>query len=441
MVERLADIEALSLRCQSGQSRAYIAESIQCYRAGAYRATIVSTWIAVVFDLIDKVRELALSGDGSAKELEKKYEKYINQVGRGNLEVIKNALDFERNILEACHDKLDFFDSQQLVDLKRLREDRNRCAHPSFQQVGVPYEPSAEQARLHVRNAIVHVLSTPPVQGKAALTELKTIISSQYFPTETRKAVKQLRSSSFQNANSTLIRSLVDNLIFGFLTKGDPLFYKKQVFAALNAASEMYPDEVENRLRKQVPKVIQTIEDEYFVGAAALVARTTFGWVVLGDAEKEQIIQFITEGKEKDVLRGLPALSKIGDLKSPVQQRIDSLELADFATAIQYPELHEVAKEKALTYVEEAKSWATANEVFDEVILPLFEALTPEDIRRIIRMPTEHDADLPGSGGYELFVERVRSSGLIDDHELNTLLKENEAGYLASDAEPIEFEF
>lgn len=441
MVERLADIEALSLRCQSEQSRAYIAESIQCYRAGAYRATIVSTWIAVVFDLIDKVRELALSGDGSAKELEKKYEEYINQVGRGNLEVIKNALDFERNILEVCHERLDFFDSQQLIDLKRLREDRHRCAHPSFQQVGVPYEPSAEQARLHVRNAIVHVLSAPPVQGKAALTELKTIISSQYFPTETSKAVKQLRSSSFQSANSALIRNLVDNLVFGFLTKGDPLFYKKQVFAALNAASEMYPDEVENRLRKQITKVIQTIDDQYFVGAVALVARTTFGWIVLGEPEQEQIVKFIMEGKEKDLLRALPALSNIGELESAVQYRIDSLDFTDFVAIIQYPELHELLKEKALTYVEEARSWSTANEVFDQVLLPLFEILTTEDICRIIRMPTEHDADLPGSGGYGLFVERVRSSNLLDNHELDVLLNENEAGYLASDTEPVEIEF
>jgi hypothetical protein len=436
LVERLSDIEALSLQCQSEQSKAYIAESIRCYRAGAYRAAIVSTWIAIVFDLIDKIRELSLSGDGSAKELEQKYEKYINQVDEGNPEVIKNALDFERNILESCHEKLSFFDSQQLIDLKRLREDRNRCAHPSFQQVGVPYEPSAEQARLHIRNAIIHVLKSPPVQGKAALAELKTIVSSRYFPTETEKAVQQLRSSSFQSANEALVRSFIDQLVFGFLTKGDPLFYKKRVVSALNAASEMYPDQAEKRLKKQINKVIGTVPDEYFIGAVALVAKTTFGWIVLGDAEKEQIIKFIQEGQKEEVLTALPTLSNIADLKDAIQQRIDGLG----ATVIQSPELRMFAKEKALAFVESASNWAEANKIFDQAILPIFDELTVEDISRIIKMPTEHDTDLLGASGYRLFIEKVRKSKLINNHDLNTLLKENRADYLVSDAEVSEVE-
>jgi hypothetical protein len=54
MSEALVDLETLALRCRSEQSRDYIAEALLCYRSGAYRATIVSTWIATVFDLIDK---------------------------------------------------------------------------------------------------------------------------------------------------------------------------------------------------------------------------------------------------------------------------------------------------------------------------------------------------------------------------------------------------
>lgn len=152
MSETLADIEALSLQCRSDQSKSYISESLQCYRAGAYRAAIVTSWIAVVFDLIDKIRELALAGDAAAKELENRYETYISQIENSNPQGIQNALEYERDILDICKNRLQFFDAQQLVDLLRLKEDRHRCAHPSFQQVGVPYSPSAEQARLHIRN-------------------------------------------------------------------------------------------------------------------------------------------------------------------------------------------------------------------------------------------------------------------------------------------------
>lgn len=142
----------------------------------------------------------------------------------------------------------------------------------------MPYEPSAEQARLHIRNAIVHVLSLPPVQGKAALAELKAMVSSAYFPTDTAKALQQLQSSSFNNANAALVRGFVDQLVFGFLTEGDSLFKKRQVISALNAAFEMCPAEVEERLQKQLSKVIRDVPDKYFSGATSLVANLSQAW-------------------------------------------------------------------------------------------------------------------------------------------------------------------
>jgi hypothetical protein len=45
------------------RARSYLREAVDCYNAGLYRAAIVTTWVAVVFDLIEKIRELALSGD------------------------------------------------------------------------------------------------------------------------------------------------------------------------------------------------------------------------------------------------------------------------------------------------------------------------------------------------------------------------------------------
>jgi hypothetical protein len=48
---------------------------VASYRAGAFRAAIVATWIAVCFDVIEKIRELALSGD---KEAEKQAEELYN---------------------------------------------------------------------------------------------------------------------------------------------------------------------------------------------------------------------------------------------------------------------------------------------------------------------------------------------------------------------------
>lgn len=435
MPESLADIEAISLRCRSDQSKLYISEALQCYRAGAYRATIVTCWIAVVFDLIDKIRELALSGDGTAKDLETKYEQYIKQIDAGNPQGIQSALEFERDILETCRKDLEFFDPQQYVDLTRLKEDRHRCAHPSFQKVGVPYAPSAEQARLHIRNAIVHVLSQAPIQGKAALAELKTMVCSAYFPLDPDKALNQIRSSSLNSANEALVKGFIDQLVFGFFARDDALFYKTQVMVALNATHEMYPALAEERLRKQLNKVVREVPDESFPGAAYLVTAVTQGWEVLEGSGRDKLRQFIQHGPTDQVLAGLNTLSAISDLSSAIQTRVNALDFDDLASAIESHGVKGPAKERALYFLSQSYSWDRANTVFSKAILPIFDVLTHDDVVRIVKMPTDHSSDLPGAHGYELFLKKVREGELIENNELNSLLRENGASYMLPQAE------
>lgn len=430
MIESLADIEALAIRCNSEQSKGYITEAIRCYRASAYRASIVSTWIAVVFDLIDKIRELAVSGDANARVLEARYEKYISQIEQNNSAGIKSALEFEREILETCRDELQFFDPQQFVDLERLREDRHRCAHPSFQRIGIPYYPSAEQARVHIRNAVVHVLAQPPVQGKAALAELKALVSSAYFPTDDQKAITQLRSSALQNGTEALVRGFIDLLAFGFLTNGDPLFFKRQVIAAINASFELYPGIVEDRLRKQLNKAIRDVPDNHFPGACLLVADVNSAWGILEQTSKDKVIRFIETGPAAHVLIVLEKLSRLSDFLPTVERRVNNLGFDELAEAISSYGLRSLAKDISLKFLSESYNWERVNDVFSKVVLPLFEYLTVHDIERIIRMPSETSADLPGANSYRLFIEKVRQSGIIDSETLNTLLRENRGSYL-----------
>lgn len=435
MIESLADIEALAVRCRSEQSREYISEAMQCYRASAYRAAIVSTWIAVVFDLIDKIRELAVSGDATAKAIEVRYETYIKQIEQGNSAGIKSALEFEREILETCRDQLQFFDPQQFIDLTRLREDRHRCAHPSFQRVGIPYQPSAEQARVHIRNSIVHVLAQPPVQGKAALAELKTLVSSAYFPSDDDKAIVQLKNSGLKNATEALVRGFIDQLIFGFVTNGDPLFYKTQVVAAINATFELYPAVAEDRLRKQLNKAIRDVPDKHFPGAACLVAKVKAAWPVLDQPSKDKVARFIEDGPAGDVLGGLEALAKLDGLRGAVEKRVDSLPFEELTQAIGSHDLRTRAKDRAMHFLSQARSWDRSNEVFSKAVLPVFSSLSPADIERIVRMPKETGADLVGAHGFAIFVENIRKANILDDAKLSELLKANGAGYLVPQAE------
>jgi hypothetical protein len=60
-LEQLSDLDELILRCRSDCARDHIREAVLAYKSGAYRASIVATWTAIVFDLIDKIRELSIS--------------------------------------------------------------------------------------------------------------------------------------------------------------------------------------------------------------------------------------------------------------------------------------------------------------------------------------------------------------------------------------------
>ena len=68
MPTRLADLDELVLLCRNQDSRELIREAVLCYKAGAFRSAIVNTWIAVAFDLVEKLRELALGGDKQAEQ-------------------------------------------------------------------------------------------------------------------------------------------------------------------------------------------------------------------------------------------------------------------------------------------------------------------------------------------------------------------------------------
>jgi len=428
--ENLFDIEALSLRCRSEQSKSYIAEATLCYRAGAHRAAIVSTWIAVVFDLIDKIRELAVSGDAVARNLESQFQTYVDQINDGNQQGVAKALEFEREILHECRDKLRFFDQQQLVDLNRLREDRNRCAHPSFQQVGLPYKPSAEQARLHIRNAVVHVLAQPPVQGKAALAGIKNLVASEYFPKDVEKAILELKKSGLENPTDSLINSTIDALVFGYLTREDVLYEKHQVVPALNALYELHPGHFEARIGVRLSKAVRDVEDDRVFFALYLVVCVNRAWNLIDQPSKNKIELVVKEMSYEDFALAAEALGGVTQLRPVVEAHIRNFNLDQLAGIIGTKGFEVVFKERAIEFLAASRSWDRTNAVFNKVVFPIFANLQAEDATKIIKLISEHGADLPGAHGFGLFVQKVRDTGLVTNDVLNPLLVENRGEYL-----------
>ena len=422
-IERLSDLDELILRCRTEKAREYISEAVACYRSGAYRASIVNTWIAVVFDLIDKTRELSVAGEKNAEAILKKFETYQQQISEGNSQGINSALEFERNILVTAKDELQFFDVQQLQDLTRLREDRHRCAHPSFQKIEEPYRPSAEQARLHLRNAIIHVLSQPPVQGKAAIEDLIALVSSEYFPTAVPKAITQFKDSHLSRPSDVLIRGITDKLLFGFFENGTSLRFSKRARIAIKALLEMHREIVSDRIKKNLPKIIQKISDKELLFAVFLTLDLDGIWMDLEESSKIKIIQFIENAPAKEMLPSLRLAATNPDLAAIATTRIAGLTSDELGDAITKYDLGAFAIKSAIDRYTTVRSWADANQIAEKIIFPLFTHLSKGDIIKIIRAPKDSSADLIGSNTFRKFIDNVRQSEKFANDELNELLR------------------
>ncbi|MEM7172292.1 MAG: hypothetical protein AAF530_19140 [Pseudomonadota bacterium] len=151
-------------------------EVVNSYKAGALRSSILGIWIAVVFDLISKYRELAGLGDHAATKFVQSWD---NATKHNN---VQKLLELEKNILTDASNNTQIIDKFAESQLKRLMDDRNFCAHPAFSSEAELFEPSPELTRLHLVNAIEFVLAQAPLQGKAMLGQFDIDLRSSGFP-------------------------------------------------------------------------------------------------------------------------------------------------------------------------------------------------------------------------------------------------------------------
>jgi hypothetical protein len=356
----LADLDELVLRCRDERARAYIREAVTCCKAGAYRSAIVSAWIAVAFDIIDKIHELSLAGDKSATGLVEEFEVIISKHD------LTRALSFERRLLNIAKDDFELISAQEHTDLERLQQDRHRCAHPSHQNFGQVFSPPAELARLHVRLAVEHLLQHEPAQGKAALDRLFKEILSEYFPTKDSDALAYLSKGPLKRARRSLIRNLMLVLLKTSVDpEQDQLRWKCR--RALNCVRQMHPVVWDEVLRADLTKIFRGLSDpgELVLGAELLGLDAS----LVEALDTDQIIrvkQFIRELRASD-LELLDTALDIHQFAEASRYRIARLTAAEirehafvfFMMPTPIRE-HIIASYSSVTSFDEANQWGRA---------------------------------------------------------------------------------
>ncbi|WP_323007523.1 hypothetical protein [Pseudorhodobacter sp.] len=144
------DLDIMLTRIRHPQSKAYFLDAVRAYKAGALRGALTSAWVALVYDLIAKYRELSAMGDQAATAF---LQYWDNATLSGD---ITKLLQLERGILEDATANTQVVNRIARTQLERLREDRHLCAHPAFSAEADLFEPSPELVRLHLGPVEIH---------------------------------------------------------------------------------------------------------------------------------------------------------------------------------------------------------------------------------------------------------------------------------------------
>jgi hypothetical protein len=415
MTSPLVDLDELILKCRDDRAKAYIAEAVASYRSGAFRSAIVGTWIAVCFDVIEKLRELALSGD---KEAEKHAEELEKTRKSGDL---AKALKFERELLELARDKFELISHIEFIDLERLQEDRNRCAHPSLVSEDQVFSPSAELARVHLHSAVSHVLQHPPVQGKYALERLVKEIDSEYFPDDKDKARVSLASGPLRRPRESLVRNFVVVLIKKLLKEDIDWKHRRRVAVALNATFELHPQGHGAALSEKLSPLLRSLDDAELKRVIAFFQLTNDTWQYIESDVRQRIENFVS-ALPSNLLDDIDFLLSFAPLRKQALSRVAVATREELKGNIFFVLPPEIADQLITIYLD-SHNFDQANEWAKHLAIHASD-FNKEQIQRIVTSATKNDQVLYS---FELgaLLNVLRSRKKISEEDFDGLLKAN----------------
>lgn len=417
----MRDLEELQNRVLDRRVRGIIGEAVRAYNAGALRSAMVAVWIAVLTDLTIKLRHLADSGDALALEAINKLD---HAVESGAVAGVQN---FERGILGLAGSKLAMLSDREVLELERLYQDRNRCAHPAFLADDELWVPSSESVRAHLAAAIDATLSQPPLAGKRIVTMLSEELLRDGWPSGGPLLRDYLMDRYFNRA-----RDVVRGNLMKFLVKGSvrPPDGNDRVAQRCTTALAVLADEFPQLHRDTLVVVYEnweragTLTDRDLAMSLGGFGRTTAFWEAFPRTARARLIgllsgRSIEELLEDRVFASGPALNV--EIATLQQRLADRMTIDQTSAAIASATDHVLFIPAVLKLVAGSKSFRGA-----ESNLRLLQAcaasLAADDIHSLQKVIEENTHD------------QIRRAGdtesiLIDIHVMSQSTAEHSAAW------------
>lgn len=382
--EPILDIYGLISLCCDEKTKPYLVEAIACYKAKAFRAAIVATWIAVVFDLIAKLHELKTMGDDDASKCLARFSRFQHETDPKN--VIPLAQEIEQTILDVVKDSpFELLSFLEYKDLLRLHEDRHRCAHPSMHSLEEPYQPTEELVLYHLRNAVTFVLQQPPVQGRKAEEAIWEDIHSRYFPTTIQDAIPHLKSGPFARVHTPLLRRVIVGLTKSLLKDQLSHIERQRQFAALGAALQIYAPLSDEILHNELSTIVGKVSDEAWPAVIVYISIIPSVWDALDETRKKKAFRFMKFCPSEILPQIITEALIIPALKEIAEKRLQDISLESLPALLAQDETPELLNE-AFQRWGKAESYDDAKMMTKKLIIPLLPRMNAKHIAQIVEM-------------------------------------------------------
>jgi hypothetical protein len=389
LLTNLADLDELVLQVRNQATRVYASEAVTAYRGGAYRASLVALWVAVAFDLVAKLRELAALGDGNAATKVADLDRWIAAQDAVKLQA------FERDLLKMAQEEFEFLSPHERTELERLRDDRHLCAHPAFVADDALFVPQAEQVRAYLKSAVGSLLSQQPVQGKAALDRIIADISSSSFPNRASDIESFMRARYLGAAKASLVRNLVIVLLKAVLRDDvqelPSGLYRYTVLRVLSAARRVRPDVYEPVLRDRLRPLISALDDDQLDTVYPLLRNEERAWDWLDDANRLRLRMHLQGRRLRDPGDALVDALEVPQLSSEMARVLDRTENDVLEIVVDDASTSRVLLTHVLTLVAGADNFREAEHRFESLLLPLASNMTDSDVERTLRVVASND--------------------------------------------------
>jgi hypothetical protein len=255
-------------------------------------------------------------------------------------------------------------------------------------------------------------------------------VESKLFPTDIEQAKVQLRLGGMERPKDTLVKSVIDNLVFSLFEGAGPLKGQLRAIVAIRATYDLFPGLCEPRLRHTLNSLGRRVPDDSILLFFGLQRRLGQTWDFLDPDNQSRITEYLKQSADEIAKRLIPAALGVPALTRVCDERTATLGYEALGEMIRNVKPAS-AIERAVDIYCSSKSWDAANTHYTHVVEPILDDLSNAQIERILLASANEGADLNGAHSFLAFARHMYNGEKLPKTDMVKMLREKGLGWVA----------